>query len=410
MSDITNPEAPFKLAVPDADIDLLHKRLDLVRFPDELDGAGWNYGAPLADVKRLAAHWKSGFDWRKAEAKINELPMFTRDIEVDGFGTLNVHYIHQVSDVKGAIPLLFVHGWPGHFLEVRKLLPLLTAGGKDQPSFHVVAPSLPGFGFSEAPHKPGFKGQQYAELLNKLMLSLGYGEYVYQGGDWGHILGTHTIFHYGHKHVKAWHTNLPFPNPPTFTKFPLLYIRSLITLPFDQAAQQRLAWTSRWMVRENGYSGQQGTRPQTLGYALSDSPVGLLAWIYEKLVGWTDKYPWTDDEVLEWISIYWFSRAGPAASTRIYYEMGNGGSQSLATWPGWTSVPLGASYFPAELIRLPKLWSPTMGKLVIESEHDAGGHFAAFEVPEKLAGDLRKMFGKGGPAHGVVPDKTGYDA
>nr|VWO97451.1 BTP domain-containing protein [Ganoderma boninense] len=311
--------------------------------------------------------------------------MFTRDIDVDGFGTLNVHYVHQTSEVKGAIPLLFVHGWPGHFLEVKKVLPLLTAGGDDQPSFHVVTPSLPGFGFSEAPHKPGFKGPQYAELLNKLMLSLGYSEYVYQGGDWGHILGTHTVHQYGPKHVKAWHTNTPFCSPPTLSKFPLIYAKTLLTLPFDKAAQRRLAVTSRWIVSGRGYLTQQSTRPQTLGYGLADSPVGLLGWIYEKLVGWTDKYPWTDDE------------AAPQA-------------WRLDVRPGRPSVPVGVSYFPAELVHFPKAWSNMLGKLVFESEHDVGGHFAAFEVPEKLAGDLRKMYAKGGPAYGVVSGKTGYDA
>ncbi|PIL23392.1 hypothetical protein GSI_14703 [Ganoderma sinense ZZ0214-1] len=410
MSDTTSTEKPFQVSVPDTDLELLHRALELARFPDELDGAGWDYGAPLADVKRLAAHWKSGFDWRKSEAEINRLPMFTRDIEVDEFGTLNVHYVHQTSEVKGAIPLLFVHGWPGHFLEVKKVIPLLTAGGSDQPSFHVVAPSLPGFGFSEAPRKPGFKGSQYAELLNKLMLALGYNEYVYQGGDWGHILGTHTVHRYGHTHVKAWHTNMPFCSPPTFSKSPLLYITSLLTLPFDKVAQRRLALTSRWMVSGRGYLTQQSTRPQTLGYGLADSPVGLLGWIYEKLVTWTDEYPWTDDEVIEWISIYWFSRAGPAASARIYYEMTDGGTQPLPVLGDWMSVPVGVSYFPAELVHFPKAWSNMLGKLVFESEHDAGGHFAAFEVPETLVGDLRKMYGKGGPAYGVVPGKTGYDA
>ncbi|PIL23394.1 hypothetical protein GSI_14705 [Ganoderma sinense ZZ0214-1] len=405
----SSSEKPFKVVVPDADIDLLQKKLALVRFPDELDGAGWDYGSPLADVKRLTEHWKSGFDWRKAEAEINTLPMFTRDIDVDGFGTLNVHYVHQPSEVKNAIPLLFVHGWPGHFLEVRKMLPLLTAGGKDHPSFHVVAPSLPGFGFSEAPKTPGFKGPQYAELLNKLMLSLGYNEYVYQGGDWGHILGAHTVFHYGNKHIKGWHTNMPMSSPPTFTQYPLLYIRSMVSLVFDKAARNKLLDMSKLFISGMGYLRQQSTRPQTLGYGLSDSPVGLLGWIYEKLVAWTDKYPWTDDEVIEWVSIYYFSRAGPAASTRIYYEMSDGGEQ-IGRSPGWTSVPLGVSYFPAEIMRLPKSWANTIGKLVFESEHDKGGHFAAFEVPEKLAGDLRKMYGKGGPAHGVVPGKNGYDA
>lgn len=179
----TSTEQPFTLSVPDADLNFLRKKLELVRLPDELDGAGWDYGVPLADIKRLVAHWKDGFDWRKAEAEINKLPMFTRDIEVEGFGTLNIHYVHQKSEVKNAIPLLFVHGCtyslsigglarltrstgPGDFLEVRKILPLLTAKSADQPSFHVVALDLPGFGFSDSPTKPGFAGRQYAEVCS----------------------------------------------------------------------------------------------------------------------------------------------------------------------------------------------------------------------------------------------------
>ncbi|KAI0671065.1 alpha/beta-hydrolase [Trametes maxima] len=403
-------EKPFTLSVPDADIELLHKKLELARFPDELEGAGWDYGAPLADIKRLVAHWKQGFDWRKAEAEINKLPMFTRDIEVEGHGKLNIHYVHQKSEVKDAIPLLFVHGWPGDFLEVRKLLPLLTAKSSDNPSFHVVAISLPGFGFSEAPKKPGFAGRQYAEVLNNLMLSLGYNEYVYQGGDWGHIVGMHTVHHFGHKHIKAWHSNMPLSSRrPTLLTHPLILINTVFATTFDKSAREGIAKTLKFVQKGRGYFMEQATKPQTLGYSLEDSPVGLLAWIYEKLVGWTDSYPWTDDEVLEWISIYWFSRSGPAAAGRIYYEMTRGNSSEIFAGAQWSSVPLGVSYFPGELGRMPKSWSHLLGKLVFESEHDKGGHFAAFEQPEKLAGDLRKMYGKGGPAHGVVPGKNGYD-
>lgn len=190
-------EQSFRIAIPDSELDLLHKKLDLVRFPDELEGAGWDYGAPLADIKRLVARWKEGYDWRAAEASINEIPQFTRDIDVDGFGTLNIHYIHQTSTVKNAVPLLFIHGctfsfvcksrqccsWscmhvgPGHFLEVRKMLPLLTEASPDHPSFHVVSPNLPNFGFSEAAKQPGFTGDRYAEVVNKLMLALGYDDY-----------------------------------------------------------------------------------------------------------------------------------------------------------------------------------------------------------------------------------------
>ncbi|KAI0754245.1 alpha/beta-hydrolase [Daedaleopsis nitida] len=406
MSDSTQPQR-YRLSVPDSELEFLKKKLEVFHLPDEIDGAGWDYGAPLADIKRLVAHWQDGFDWRKAEAKINKLPMYTRDIVVEGFGTLNVHFVHQKSDVPNAIPLLFSHGWPGSFLEAQKLIPLLAAGGPDQPSFHVVAPSLPGFGFSEAPKKPGFAGPQYAEVFNKLMLSLGYSEYVYQGGDWGYSLGQFTVTHYGHKHLKAWHNNLPIGAPPTLFGSPFAYLKSFL-ISSDASAMKRLASTKHHITKGTGYFRVQATKPQTIGYALADSPVGLLAWIYEKLVIWSDKYPWTDDEVLTWISIYWFSRAGPAASVRIYYELTGGGTHDANAGTKWMSVPVGASYFPVEIFQFPKEWSHSMGKLVFESEHDKGGHFAAHENPEALAGDLRKMFGKGGPAYAVVPGKNGY--
>ncbi|CDO72283.1 hypothetical protein BN946_scf184970.g135 [Trametes cinnabarina] len=330
----TNAEKSFALSVPDSDVELLHKKLDLVRFPDELEGADWDYGAPLSEIQRLVEHWKSTFDWRKAEAEINKLPMFTRDIEVEGHGTLDIHYVHKKR--------------PGHFLEVRKMLPLLTDKSVDHPSFHVVALSLPAFGFSEAPKKPGFSGRQYAD-----------------------------------------------------------YIKEAIGVTLKVKAE--LEYSTAWRQTGFGYFAVQSTKPQTLGYSLADSPVGLLAWIYEKLVSATDKYPWTDDEVIEWISIYWFSRAGPAAACRIYYEMTGGGKHDVFAGSKWTSVPLGVSYFPKEIVRVPRSWSCTLGKLVFESEHDKGGHFAAVEVPEKLASDLRLMYGKDGPAHGVVPGKTGYN-
>ncbi|KAL1950148.1 hypothetical protein VTO73DRAFT_5271 [Trametes versicolor] len=401
-------EQPFTLNVPDADIELLRRKLELVRLPDELEGANWDYGVPLADIKRLVAHWQTAFDWRKSEAEINKLPMFTRDIDVDGFGTLNIHYVHQKSEVKNAIPLLFVHGWPGDFLEARKILPILTAKSADHPSFHVVALSLPGYGWSEAPKKPGFAGRQFAEVFNKLMVSLGYDEYVYQGGDWGHLLGRHAVTHYGHKHIKAWHTNMPLAGPPKFFSNPLIFL-SMFLLPFNKPALTALQKAQKFRKTGIGYFMEQSTKPQTLGYNLADSPVGLLAWIYEKLVTWSDEYPWTDDEVIEWISIYWFSRSGPAASSFIYYEMSGGNAHDNSQGTQWMSVPLGVSYFPGEVAQLPRSWSHLLGKVVFESDHNKGGHFAAFEQPEKLASDLRKMYGKGGPAHGVVTGKNGYD-
>ncbi|OCH86439.1 alpha/beta-hydrolase [Obba rivulosa] len=401
-----NSERPFKLSVPDEALERLLQKLELATLPDELDDARRDYGVPLADVKRLVARWKGGFDWRKAEAEMNTFPQFTRNIEVEGFGSLSVHYAHAKSHCDNAIPLLFLHGWPGHFMEARKIIPLLTSSSPEHPSFHVVAPSLPGFGFSEAPCKKGFAAEQYAEVGNKLMVALGYKEFVVQGGDWGSCIARKMAHTYGNKTVKAWHTNETIAKFPSFLSHPLLYLVALVKpyTPWERAGRERSAWHGKYGT---GYFKEQSTRPQTIGYSLSDSPIGLLAWIYEKLVDWTDEYPWEDDEVLTWVSIYWFSRAGPAASVRIYYETKHAGDQdNIYSW--WSPVPLGLSFFPKELVVIPRVWSRTIGNVVQESEYERGGHFAAHEKPEELAGDVRKMFAKGGPAYGVVSDKGGY--
>lgn len=294
---MASTETPFQISVPDSKIASLKAKLEQVTFPDELEDAGWDYGSPLADVKRLVARWKNGYDWRVHEARINnDLPQFTRDIEVAGFGVLNIHYVHQKSSRKNAIPLLYSHGWPGSFLEASKILPLLTnPTAPDQVAFHVVAISLPGFGFSDAPKKPGFKAAHYAEVAHKVMLSLGYDEYVTEGGDWGYLVTRIMAQTYGPKHSKAWHTNHPRGAPPSLTGSPLLYLANLFT-PLTEAEQKGKERTKEINEYGMGYFAEQSTRPQTLGYSLNDSPVGLLAWIYEKLIHWTNEYPWEDDE------------------------------------------------------------------------------------------------------------------
>ncbi|KAJ7062249.1 Alpha/Beta hydrolase protein [Mycena amicta] len=402
-------ESPFKIAVPDAALHELRQKLALVRFPDELDDAGWDYGVPLADIQRLVARWQNGFDWRAQETKINEeLPQFTRDIDVVGHGTLNVHYVHKKSERVDAIPLLFVHGWPGNFLEVRKILPLLVDAPPEHPTFHVVALSLPGYGFSEAPKKKGFRLDQYAEVGHKLMLALGYPEYVTQGGDLGFQITRRIARNYGGKHSKAWHTNFPIAQHPSLLASPFAYLRALIT-PYSESEKAGLARSHSFETKGRGYFYEHSTKPQTLGYSLADSPVGLLAWLYEKLIAWTDEYAWDDDEVLTWISSYYFSRAGPAASLRIYYELHNGDKRFPPPSEAPT-IPFGTSYFPKEVLIAPRIWTRLLGKVVFSAEHAKGGHFAAHEVPEALVGDLRKMFGKAGPAFAVVPGRTGYNA
>ncbi|KAK1225743.1 hypothetical protein PQX77_011304 [Marasmius sp. AFHP31] len=399
------PQAtPFNISIPDSDIAFLKQKLELTRLPDELDEAGWDYGAPLGDIKRLVARWKDGYDWKKYEKELNdELPQFTRDIEVDGHGVLNVHYVYKKSERKeGGIPLLFVHGWPGSFIEVRKILPLLTAPVEDgQPSFDVVALSLPGYGFSEGTKKKGFDLTKYAETGHKLMLALGYDEYVTQGGDWGYLITRTMATLYGHTHIKAWHTNMPYVSPPPGLD-PSQYT------PEEAAAVKKNEW---YYTKGNGYFIEQSTQPQTIGYSLNDSPVGLLAWVYEKLGSWTDGYGWGDDEVLTWISIYWFSRSGPAASVRTYYEVAQmeGGGVDLRRRSNTNgTIPTGASFFAGDITTGPLSWFAAEFNVVFHSRHDRGGHFAAYEVPELLVDDLRRMYGKGGPAYGVVSGKDGY--
>ncbi|KAF2119109.1 Alpha/Beta hydrolase protein [Lophiotrema nucula] len=406
MSDIR----PFTLSVPQSALDRLQEKLELTVFPDELEDAQWDYGAPLGDVKRLVEHWRTKYDFRRHEAEINKLPNFETTIEVDGFHPIDVHFVHQKSSNPNAIPLIFVHGWPGHFLEAKKILPLLAESEKNGgPAFHVVAPSLPNFGFSGAVKKKGFGMKQYAETCHRLMLKLGYEEYVSQGGDWGTFITRAMAMLYPDS-LKATHINMVACPPPGITQ-PI----GLLTLAFKYvtgtfSAQEKAGFErTQWFQKQgSGYYHVQTTKPQTLGYSLADSPVAVLAWIYEKLHDWTDSYPWTDDEVLDWISVYWFSRSGPAASVRIYYESLKGEIASEKTYTSYIPVKLGLGYFPRELALLPKSWATRLGPIVFSSDHKSGGHFAAWENPEGIAEDMRVMFGKGGGAYAVVSGKDGY--
>ncbi|KAG5924581.1 hypothetical protein E4U53_003406 [Claviceps sorghi] len=394
-----NAIIPFKIDVPDAAIGRLKQKLALSDLPDEVDFSNdWAYGVPRDDIRRLANYWLDGFDWRAQEAKLNaELPQFQTAVDVDGFGRLNVHFVHKKSPRAESIPLLFCHGWPGHFMEVAKILPLL-AESEQGPSFHVVAPSLPNFGFSDGVTKRGFGIPQYAETCHKLMLNLGYDKYVTQGGDWGFFI-TRMIGVLYPSHCLASHVNMiAVKGPPSLTKTPLAYIQDKLTAAGSHMKHFRER--SEWFEKEGrGYGVEHSTRPSTIGIALTD-PVSLLAWIYEKLHDWTDSYHWTDDEILTWISIYQFSTAGAAASVRIYYERAHGDPAITAKVSNSyvPNVSLGLSYFPKDLILPPLSWGRAMGPVVYEKVHTSGGHFAAHEVPELLVNDVKAMF-EGGAKH-----------
>ncbi|KAI6255099.1 hypothetical protein MCOR07_001072 [Pyricularia oryzae] len=395
---MTSEVRPFKIAVPEGELTKLKCKLNAASFPpDTAFSDDWERGSPQADVKRLVARWKEGFDWRAAEAELNKIPQFTTSVDVDGFGSIEMHFVHQRSQDENAIPLLFCHGWPGGFWEVRKLLPLLTPQNVAEPSFHVVAPSHPNFGFSEEVAKPGFNGRKYAEAAHKVMLRLGYDKYVTQGGDWGYRI-TRALDLLYPENVLASHINMILADPPTLLQHPMLYLRALLT-PHTAPEKAMLANVKKLMDKGMGYNLQQSTKPATIGFALADSPVALLAWQYEKLIGWSDDdYRWGDDEVLTWASLYVFSRPGPAASVRIYYEdtLGDdgfgdasGGIKESKRWNG--AVPLGLSSFPRDMGALISS-GRTLGPVVFERAHERGGHFPATERPEVLAGDLKDMF------------------
>ncbi|GAB1526052.1 hypothetical protein RhiTH_009218 [Rhizoctonia solani] len=314
-----NEIKPFTISIPDSELDQLHQKLELTRLPDELDlppGQEWDWGIPLAVLKPVLEYWRIKYDWRAVEERINQsLPQFTTYVESKRHGEQEVHFVHKRSKNPGAIPLIFVHGWPGNFLEVSKIIEeLVNPKDPKLPSFHVVTPSLPGYVFSQRANTPGMNIVGTAYVLDKLMQKLGYKHYVAQGGDWGaFVCQAFAIYH--QDTCLAIHTNLSvsFPTP---LKNPILTLKTILGLyPKDERDGLKKSQQSE---AETGYQKIQGTRPQTLAVGLTDSPVGLLAWIGEKLYAWTDNYPWTPEEWITWTMLYWVN--GPAAGLRYYKE------------------------------------------------------------------------------------------
>ncbi|EME41047.1 hypothetical protein DOTSEDRAFT_136755 [Dothistroma septosporum NZE10] len=396
----------YSVNVPQAKIDRLKRRLEDTDFPNELEDAGWDYGSPLTDIKRFVEYWKTEFDWRAHEKKLNELPNYEVQVNVDKHGPVDMHFIHQKCSNPNAIPLLFVHGWPGSFLEVTKILPLLanTSNDSTKPSFHIVAPSLPNYGFSGPALKRGFNIARCAEACHKVMLALGYDQYVTQGGDTGFLI-TRAMAHLYPQHVKACHVNWAWAAKPEE------YANGAKPEPeYSEREKKHLAMAERWWAGEGrGYLAIQSTRPATINFALRDSPVGLLAWIWDKMVEWSDDYPWTEDEVCLWVSLYVFSRAGPDATTYLYYEILHDASEiTLPTVQGYIDVPLGIADFPVEICNSPVSWRESMGPIVFQKIYEKGGHFAGWERPSDIADGLCEMFGKNGGAHGVVAGKSGH--
>ncbi len=371
---------PFQVAVSDEELNSLHQRLTNTRWPEAETCDDWSQGVPLHYTRELAHYWEQEYDWRRFEKKLNSWPNFKT--EIDG---IDIHFIHRRSPEPNALPLIISHGWPGSVLEFHKIIDALADpvahGGKAEDAFHVVAPSLPGYGFSGKPTATGTSVVTIGKMWGQLMARLGYDRYVAQGGDWGSII-TQSMGQTETEHCAGIHINMPIvaPDPDTMDKL----------TETEQAALADMANYNEW---DSGYSKQQSTRPQTLGYGLADSPVGQMAWIVEKFYAWTDceengkKHPenlLSKDELLDNVMLYWLNNCA-ASSGRLYWESFTQVNMDPIT------MPVGCSIFPKEIFRCSRRWAEKrFTNLIHWNELPKGGHFAALEQPEVFIQEVRK--------------------
>lgn len=370
--------APFTVEIPQAAIEDLNRRIDMTRWPERETVDDWSQGVPLAALQDFVAYWRHEYDWYACQQKLNDWGMF--ETEIDG---VIIRFLHVRSPHAGARPLLLTHGWPGSILEFRRCIAPLTQpeehGGAARDAFHLVIPCLPGYGFSGKPTVKGWSVQKIAQSWGELMRRLGYDRWLAQGGDWGSAVTT-ALGALKVDGCAGIHLNMPIARPlPEDMAAPG---------PDEMKALERLQHYQEW---DSGYSKQQSTRPQTVGYGLVDSPAGLAGWIYEKMWAWTDNAGRAEDalsrdDILDNLMLYWLTATG-ASSARLYWE--SFGSFS----PVQIDIPVAVSAFPKEIIPAPRKWfERTCSKLVYWGEQEKGGHFAAWEQPEAFVKELRAAF------------------
>lgn len=368
---------PFHIAVTDADLDYLRARLANTRWPEAECVDDWSQGIPLAYTQELARYWRDEYDWRTREAALNRF-----DQSVTELDELDIHFVHQRSPHDDAFPLVLTHGWPGSIVEFHKVIEPLTNptahGGRAEDAFHVVCPSLPGYGFSAKPEHAGWGIGRIAQAWDTLMGRLGYDRYGAQGGDWGAAVTTQIGLN--ERGCAGIHLNMPLGRPPKGGGGE--------ASEDDQKAFARLDYYQKW---DSGYAKQQSTRPQTLGYGLVDSPVGQLAWIVEKFWSWMDcdghpENVLSRDELLDNVMLYWITASG-ASSARLYWES----FQSFGKGDR-VELPTGIASFPMEIIRSPRLWCEQAYNVTHWTDMPRGGHFAAFEQPDLFVDDVRAFF------------------
>ncbi len=374
---------PFSIRVSDEVLADLKRRLEATRWPDEI-GEDWQYGTDLGYLKNLCRYWATAYDWRGHEARLNEFEHFKTTIE-----DREVHFIHQRSPHADALPLVMTHGWPGSITEFIKIIPMLTEperfGGKAEDAFHMICPSIPGYGFSDAPRQPGFDQKRVAEGHVALMRELGYERYGVQGGDWGSPISSWNAV-LDPDRVCGLHLTLVFAGYPKHQDEPFAGV--------TDEERARLDERRAYMREGTGYQAIQGTKPQSLGYALNDSPAGLAGWITEKFHAWTDcqgdlESAVSRDELLTNIMIYWITGT-ITSSMRLYYESGHVNNNPFEH--GRIATPTGCSLFPGELYQPPRKWAEELYNIRHWTVQSKGGHFAALEQPERLAADITEFF------------------
>jgi len=366
---------PFNVAIPQSEIDDLRRRLALTRWPDQETVNDWSQGVRLKNVQSLTKYWERHYDWRRFESELNQFPQFLT--EIDG---VDIHFIHVKSKNPNAMPLLLTHGWPGSIVEFLKLIRPLTDpgafGGNAEDSFDVVIPSLPGFGFSQKPATTGWNVSRIARAWVELMRRLGYQRWTAQGGDWGSVV-TSTLGVLRPEGLLGIHVNSPYAFPAQ--------IPATLS-PEERRAVDTLAIYTGEM---GGANHLQGTKPETIGIALADSPAGQAAWIYDKFQSKTDndglaEDALTTDEILDAISLYWFTNSA-ASSARIYWE-----NRDASMAGPQLDLPVAVTVFPRDIPLLPRSWiERTYPDLIHYGEAERGGHFAAFEQPDIMVAEIR---------------------
>lgn len=371
----SSPEIrPFEINVSDDVLADLKARLGATRWPEPELVDDWSQGTPLAWLQDVCSTWENDYDWRARETALNRFDQFVT--EIDG---VDIHFVHQRSPHENATPLLITHGWPGSIIEFHKVIEPLSDptshGGSADDAFHVICPSLPGFGFSGKPPATGWGVEKIALVWKELMARLGYDNYLAQGGDWGSAVTT-AIGWQDPDHCSAIHITLAMGSRPAVDGEP------------TEDEQRALAGLTYYQEWDSGYSTQQRTRPQTIGYSLVDSPAGLAAWVLEKFWAWTDcdghpENVLDRNELLDNLMLYWIPATG-ASSARIYWESFGSGERKTV------NIPTGVTVHPKEIVTPVRKWmEPGYSNISYWNEQDKGGHFAAFEQPDMFVDDIR---------------------